>query len=954
MSFFSRRRWALPTLAASLLALLAFGYWLVGDLPAPTPQNLAAVRPSTLLYDRQGQLLFEAIGDQGKQRSLSFEQIPAACWQATVAVEDSRFFHHPGVDLLAIGRAAIQNLRSGTVVSGASTITQQLARNTLMSAEERYEQSLRRKLREAWLALLIELRYDKQEVLAMYLNQVYFGNFAYGLEGAAHSYFGKSAGELDLAECSLLAGLVQNPEVYNPIYNLESARWRQSNVLAAMVGNGTSSRGEAELALAERLQFAATPFPIEAPHFVSYVEAQLERLLGAERVSQGGLRVMTTLNLDWNRQAEAAVGYRLGQLAQAKDAPPDRRIENAAVVLLDPQSGAIRAMVGSPDYFDASIDGAMNAALALRQPGSALKPLTYAAAMDPARAAAAGREPFTAATVIADVRTAFLTAEGEPYVPQNYDMQWHGPVSVRTALASSYNLPAVKTLEAIGIPALIDQAQRQGITSFQPAGAQTPLGFDRPQTATQPAATQPTGFDTPQTATQPTATQPAGFDTPQTATQPAATQPTGFDTPQTATQPAATQPTGFDTPQRPAATQPAATQPAATQPAATQPAATQPAATQPAAAGNRQPYGLALTLGGGEVSLLELTAAYAAFANGGAKVTPYAIERIEDADGNLLWRANDVSRFTSPALDPRVAYLITDILSDDDARAPSFGRHSVLKLSRPAAVKTGTTTDWRDNWTVGYTPHLAGGVWVGNADNTPMAGVSGVSGAGPIWRDVMEMAHKGLPAARFRQPEGLVRAEICIDSGLLPTQWCSRQRSELFIAGTEPVTFDAVYQPLATDRCRGGLAGPETTAECIQQRVFRIYPPELREWALAQGIDERLTVNGERLTVTDERVTGDGAQGGLALISPDPNSVFRLSAEMPAGLQQVRLASRPLGAALPSQVTFLVDGQPVGQATRLPFEAWWTLQPGAHYITAVATAADGQQIASEGIWIKVE
>ncbi|MEI2692857.1 MAG: transglycosylase domain-containing protein [Anaerolineae bacterium] len=521
------------------------------------------------------------------------------------------------------------------------------------------------------------MRYDKQEILALYLNQVYFGNFAYGLEGAAHSYFGKSARDLDLAECSLLAGLVQNPEVYNPIYNLESARWRQSNVLAAMVAHGYIPRGEAELALAERLQFAATPFPIQAPHFVSYVEAQLERLLGAERVSQGGLRVVTTLDLDWNRQAEASVGYRLGQLQQAQDAPPDRRIENAAVVLLDPQSGAIRAMVGSPNYFDASIDGAMNGALALRQPGSALKPLTYAAALDPARAAAAGRAPFTAATVIADVRTAFLTAEGEPYVPQNYDMQWHGPVSVRTALASSYNLPAVKVLDAIGIPALLDQAQRQGITSFRPAGGQ------------------------------------ADFNTASSGTPAQLT------------------------------------------------------ATRPARSEQRQTYGLALTLGGGEVSLLELTGAYATFANGGRKVTPYAIERIEDVDGNILWRAPHDSelRTTHHALDPRVAYLITDILSDDDARAPSFGRNSVLKLGRPAAVKTGTTTDWRDNWTVGYTPNLVGGVWVGNADNTPMAGVSGVSGAGPIWRDVMEMAHKGLPAARFRQPDGLVRAEVCIDFG---------------------------------------------------------------------------------------------------------------------------------------------------------------------------------------------
>ncbi|HSN74843.1 MAG TPA: transglycosylase domain-containing protein, partial [Anaerolineae bacterium] len=259
-SLFKRRKAPLLILIF-LFALLAFGAWLVGDLPAPTRENLAAARPSTLLYDRHGQLLFEAIGDQGKQRPLHFEQIPPACWQATVAIEDSRFFHHPGVDPLAIGRAAVQNLRSGVVVSGASTITQQLARTTLMTADERYEQSLRRKLREAWLALLIELRYSKEEVLAMYLNQVYYGNFANGLEAAAHSYFGKSARELDLAECSLLGGLVQNPEVYNPLYNLESARWRQSNVLAAMVLHGYIARGEAEMALAEGLQFAATPFP---------------------------------------------------------------------------------------------------------------------------------------------------------------------------------------------------------------------------------------------------------------------------------------------------------------------------------------------------------------------------------------------------------------------------------------------------------------------------------------------------------------------------------------------------------------------------------------------------------------------------------------------------------------------------------------------------------------------
>ncbi len=344
---------------------------LFGGLPAPTLKALSPVRPSTLIYDRNGRLLYQAIAGEGTQTPLAFEQIPAACWQATVAVEDSRFFQHPGVDPLAIARAAWQNWRGGTVISGASTLTQQLAKNTLLAPEERYEQTLRRKLREAWLAVQIELRFSKNDILALYLNQVYYGNFAYGLEAASQAYFGKSARELDLSECSLLAGLLQSPGVYNPLQDLEAARWRQATVLGAMVQNGFIARQDAELAHAEKLQFAATPFSIEAPHFVSYVEGQLERLLGTDVVSQGGLRVTTTLDLDWNRQAEAIVRRRLEQVQTDPDAPHDRRIENAAVVAIDPHTGAIRTMVGSPDYFDASIAGAMNGAVALRQPGSA-------------------------------------------------------------------------------------------------------------------------------------------------------------------------------------------------------------------------------------------------------------------------------------------------------------------------------------------------------------------------------------------------------------------------------------------------------------------------------------------------------------------------------------------------------------------------------------------------------
>lgn len=832
--------------------------WLLADLPTPTTEALAPIQPSTLILDRQGQVLYEVIPETGKQTPLSIDEIPAACWQATVAVEDSRFFEHPGFDPLAILRAAWQNWRNGAIVSGASTLTQQLARNALMSPEERYETSLRRKLREAWLAWHIERRYSKEDILALYHNQIYYGNFSYGLEAAAQAYYGKSARELDLAECSLLAGLPQSPATYNPLLNELKARQRQATVLDLMVAHGYITRKEAELALAEQLQFASTPFPVEAPHFVSFVEMQLEGLLAArgstasrhplpstEQWALSGLRVFTTLDLDWQHQSEATVRWRLTQLAEDPEAPMDRRIENAAVVILDPKTGAIRTMVGSPDYFDASIAGAVNGAIARRQPGSAIKPLTYAVAMDPAWAARNGRSPLTVATVLADVRTVFSTAEGEPYVPENYDRSWHGPVSVRTALASSYNVPAVKVLDTIGVDALIAQAQRQGITTFRPGGPRS-IAFQEQETTVKQAAT---------------------------------------------------------------------------------------------------PYGLALTLGGGEVTLLQLTGAYGAFANGGYRIEPYAIERIEDIHGNLLFQAAAAPR--TPALDGRVAYLITDILSDNDARAPAFGPNSVLRIGRPAAVKTGTTTDWRDNWTVGYTPDLVVGVWVGNADNSPMLGVSGVTGAGPIWRDIIEMAHHNLPPRPFSRPEGLLRSEICIDSGLLPTQWCLRRRSELFIDGTEPTEFDGVYQPTLVNACATSPISGAALAPCLQERITRVYPAELGEWAAERALEQssRVLAEGSSAGGTASPMLASSAvqdvdtatshwSCGVTLTSPDPNQTLRLSTALPAELQQVRLAVWAAGDCVPDRVSFMVDGEPVGEALGPPFETWWPLRRGVHAITA--------------------
>ena len=328
------RWWHLAPLGALLAGALLVYSVLLADLPDPRratgDADASTATPSILITDRHDRLLYEVIDPAGsKHVPLALDQIPLACQQATIATEDSRFYEHPGVDLIAIGRAAWQNWRGGGTVSGASTLTQQVARTLYLSAEERTEQTLRRKLREAWLALRLEARYSKDEILALYLNDTYYGHFAVGIEAAAQAYFGMHASELDLAQCTLLAGLPQYPAGYNPIENPEAAQARQATVLRLMVEQGHLTASQAQDASNERLAYAGTPFPIAAPHFVMWVQGQLETLLPAEQVRLGGLRVTTTLDLDWQRAAEEAVQRRLAQLrpcAAASERGPRRDV----------------------------------------------------------------------------------------------------------------------------------------------------------------------------------------------------------------------------------------------------------------------------------------------------------------------------------------------------------------------------------------------------------------------------------------------------------------------------------------------------------------------------------------------------------------------------------------------------------------------------------------------------
>ncbi len=882
MKLISRRR-KIITGAMTLLVILLLSavviiqQWLLVDLPRPDTLYQHTAAPSTKIYDRHGTLLYEITDPhQGLHTPLTLEEIPQSCQQATIATEDASFYRNPGVDAWAILRALTINIRGGEILSGGSTITQQLARNLLLSPEERTEISLTRKLREAILAWRLARTYSKDEILTLYLNETYYGNLAYGIEAASRTYFGKHAAELDLAECAMLAGLPQSPAIYNPLENPGAAKARQRIVLDLMVKQAIISPEQADSAHREKLGFAAVPFPIKAPHFVMYIRGELERRFGLEAIYRQGLEVHTTLDLNVQNAARRIMRYRLAELAKPKDGVPPSNVRNSAVVVMEPRSGEILAMLGSPDYFETRIDGAVNGTMATRQPGSSIKPLTYAAAFDPAIAAGYGYEPLTAASMMVDVRTAFVTQEGQPYVPENYDRTWRGPVLLRQSLASSYNLIAVKVLDYIGLEALVDLSRAVGIRTF-----------------------------------------------------------------------------------------------------------------------DNKNFGLALTLGGGEVRLVELTAAYSALANGGRRVEPVAITRITDHEGTLIY---DVSPGLNPGpqvLDPRTAYLITDILSDNYARRSTFGPGSPLHLSRPAAAKTGTTQDWRDNWTVGYTPDFVTGVWAGNADNEPMRHISGVTGAAPIWHDIMEELHKSRPVRQFERPAGLVEVAVCAVNGLLPgaegqgrrgvenTQYavrntgpnragallttpqipttCPHTITEKFIAGTAPGAVDTWHQKIAIDRRTGLRAGPGCPLDFVTMQSFTRYPSEAQAWAAKQGVPRPpgayspLCPDAGATTATPSHPQSAAARPPaeadqpLIFTSPDHGAVFRLVPHIPADKQQIRVSVRPADGVDLHAVTLLLDGQPLTPGP----ETLWPMEPGRHTFEAVGQDQAGNRLTSAPVTIEV-
>ena len=813
---------ALALLFALVVAGPAFGALvasavyasLTRDLPDPTQIKKAEEDfQTTKIYDRNGVLLYEIINPTGGDRQwVELNEISPYLICATIAIEDKTFYENQGFDLRGIVRALVANLQGGAT-QGGSGITQQLVKSVILPPEERAGpgRTTAVKLKEVLLAAEVTRRYTKNQILEWYLNTNFYGNLAYGIEAAARVYFGKSARDLTLAEAAMLAHIPQFPK-QNPFDSPNEAKFRQllvldqlaERALTGIPGCDVTPQQIAEAKL-EPLRYASRTqrFNIQAPHFSVYAKDKAIELLAdhlgigldaaRQLVERGGLRIYTTLDLNVDNQARAIANRHIAALqAQGRD------VNNAAVVVIKQDSGEVIAMVGSLDYFNDAIDGKFNVALGLRQPGSAFKPITYLELL---------RQGASPATLFWDVRTAFDVGGEVPYIPENYDRKFHGPVLMRQALARSYNIPAVDALNRAGIGNVIRLAHLLGITDLDRG-----LNF----------------------------------------------------------------------------------------------------------------YGLALTLGGGEVKLLDLTYVYANIANGGTMVgvprpatqrkagrralDPAVILRVEDSKGQLLYayQPATVPRLLGPN-SKQLTYLLTNILADPRARAAAFGYPSMLDLSgpRPAAVKTGTTNDYRDNWTVGYTTDFTVGVWVGNTDNRPMSrGVTGLTGAAPIWHDVMEYLHQGLPIRDFPRPEGLITLSVCQIDGLLPNGVCPTV-DELFIPGSEPTQQSTMVQLFPINKETGKLALPGTPPELVETRPMYIFPPQAQDWYAALSEEEKAKLP-QAPADFDTRFGGLVSSAEVAIIyppsggyvspllptfdpnaPPDPNTSQPLPAT-PPGIVQIR------------------------------------------------------------------
>lgn len=764
-----RRLW----LAALAVALSGVVYLRVG----PIPTRLLDLRDaeSTVIVDRNGEVLYESRSVDGARTSwMTADRLPPALVDATLAAEDRRFFTHPGIDPISVVRAAARNVRSGRSAEGGSTITQQVAKLLLARHRGPGGRGLVAKIREAVLALRLEHRLSKREILALYLNLAPYGNQLTGADRASRAYFGHAASLLTPAQAAFLASLPQRPSSFNPYRDPQRARARQQRVIAQMGASGALDPVGVRAAMAEQLTLAPEAATLLAPHFVMRV---IDRA-GTPRPR----RIVTTLDVSLQREVR-------GIIRAARPTLRRHGAHNVAAVVLDNATGEWLAWEGSGDYDDLDHGGRIDGVVTPRQPGSALKPFAYALAFE------GGQSP---ATVLPDVPSYFSTGQdGVLYSPRNYDNRFRGPLLARQALAGSQNVPAVALASRVGVPSLLRFLRAAGFSTFDRTAAY---------------------------------------------------------------------------------------------------------------------YGLGLTLGDAEVRLDELVAAYAAFARGGAMIPPTLVRRSPSPEPQRL-------------VSPRTAFWITDVLSDDDARAYAFGRGGSLEFPFAVAAKTGTSQAYHDNWTIGYTRDVTVGVWVGNFDRRPLVGSSGVTGAGPIFHAIMfaaaSRANGTLPDSRAgataATPDGTTRRVVCALSGLIATPACPRQ----------------VEEWVANERAEDSCDWHRVTRRGVVVR----WPAVYQEWAATQYLlnvavpappvasaprrpsSPDVSVSAERTSALPE---------GLRVLSPPDGAVYLIDPTLRRDFQTIGLRGVSDGA---SPLEWRVDDTPVG--TSSPDAALnWPLAPGHHVISA--------------------
>lgn len=777
------RKWLRPLLLVGTTAVCAAVLALsIGVARTPLPAALSTQPPASLrVLDRHGRLLDEYRPEPGRRSGgVRLGKLPDHVTAAVLAAEDVRFRQHPGFDPFAMLRALGQALWHRRIVSGASTITQQLARNLVPRPR-----TLRGKLQEILIALRIERELDKDRILEEYLNRIDFAPGLQGLEAASRHFFDKPAQRLDLAEAALLAGLPRGPSLYNPARGVERARQRRDRILSRMEKAGLASSEAVQRAQAQPVRLH--------PGFRLGGAEHLVRALGTGKLSAARsptLReVRTTLDGDLQAVVQGLTRQVIARLAE-HDA------SSAAVLVVDNTSREVLAHVGAPDFWSQAALGQNDGTLALRQPGSALKPFVYTAALQSLG--------YTAATLLPDIELHLPTPQGD-YSPRNYDGTYRGPVRLRYALANSLNVPAVYTAQRVGPQRVLTELRRFGFTSLERDSSH---------------------------------------------------------------------------------------------------------------------YGAAIALGDGEVTLAELAAAYATLANRG-RYRP-----LRYSTDSTLTQQDEPHGEVQVVPEP-VADLLTDILADPRARQAAFGRNSVLDLPFPVAVKTGTSKGFRDNWTIGYTREVTVAVWVGNFDGRPMRNSSGVTGAGPLFRDVM------LAAMRSRTPEPLIRLEhfetvrICASSGRRATHLCPHQLDEHFLPGRAPTQSCSFHQEVLIATSSGQRATP--ACPDAKPSLFEFYPEPFGDWAQKARRPLAPTTYDPRCPGPPGTTRAVAAQpaSSHALSVAYPFSGARFSLDPNLAPEQQRIVLRARGAAENELVWFVLNGRRL-EATRGPHELAWQLTTGVH------------------------